>query len=814
MKFEKITIQNIRGIRTEITFEPGGENMVIFGNNGTGKSAVVDAIDFLLTGNISRISGEGTGSITLSKHGAHIDLENIAEAYVVAEVRFPMVDETILLQRNMAQRHQLDYDSKYQSLIEPVLTLALNGHHILNRRKILELIISQPKNRASKISSLLSLSNLESFRSDMFRINNQYKKEMEREETLYHQQKHDLLSFLQKDDCSSDTILETVNKFREGLGARPLDRLNPDDITRGIALVSPKEEEIIQIPVSFESDINVFESCLVVDIEKEFGRSIEYITEYYKKIHEAIDSALIEKQLRFYQFGMDLIDEANVCPLCGHKWDDITIQEIIENKLLQSTELKTKFESCQTAEMAIKERIDLLPKRINRMSIMAEDGEMPEVKAFLIDWRTTIDEFDFQELRDNLTSNHISELLHPEGLSTIIKTLRKYKEEFTASETPEENIFRRLISIENAYKAYQEAEIAFIISMNKKAIANSLYENFNRARDAVLDDLYDEIKDTFSEFYKFLNNEDESDFSSNFKHEESSFDIEVEFMGRGMHPPHALHSEGHQDSMGVCLFLALNQHLSSKQLGFVVLDDVIMAVDLEHRRSFCDLIKEKFKDYQFFITTCDFVWANQLQSAGVVRKKNMLKFLNWDINTGPMMTESQNVFEKIQEYIEQGDIPIAAAVLRREFEMRMNILADYLCVKVNYRMDNKYSLFDFMPGVYDQYKNLFIQAINSAQSLGLAEQKIEIIDRKNQFAEKFDEIHKYIKDVHSQVHYTNWSQFNKNDFQPVFEIFRTYLELISCPDCHGSLLVSSRRENIKFLDCACGSIHWNLNNKI
>lgn len=65
MKILELKIKDVRGIRDEMPFEPNGENMVIFGPNGTGKSAVVDAIDFLFTGDISRLTGRGTRGMTL-----------------------------------------------------------------------------------------------------------------------------------------------------------------------------------------------------------------------------------------------------------------------------------------------------------------------------------------------------------------------------------------------------------------------------------------------------------------------------------------------------------------------------------------------------------------------------------------------------------------------------------------------------------------------------------------------------------------------------------------------------------------------------
>ena len=64
-------------------------------------------------------------------------------------------------------------------------------------------------------------------------------------------------------------------------------------------------------------------------------------------------------------------------------------------------------------------------------------------------------------------------------------------------------------------------------------------------------------------------------------------DFKVDFYGIGMFPPAAYHSEGHQDGMGVCLYLALMKQILAEDFRFAVLDDVVMSVDGNHRRQFC-----------------------------------------------------------------------------------------------------------------------------------------------------------------------------------------------------------------------------------
>jgi DNA repair exonuclease SbcCD ATPase subunit len=75
IKLIEVYIEEFRGIK-KLTLHPKGENFVIHGPNGSGKSGVVDAIDFGLTGDISRLAGKGTRSLSLKAHGPHVDVRD------------------------------------------------------------------------------------------------------------------------------------------------------------------------------------------------------------------------------------------------------------------------------------------------------------------------------------------------------------------------------------------------------------------------------------------------------------------------------------------------------------------------------------------------------------------------------------------------------------------------------------------------------------------------------------------------------------------------------------------------------------------
>ena len=72
IKLEHFQIEEVRGIR-KLDIDLDKSTFCISGPNGSGNSGVVDAIEFGLTGQISRLMGRGTKGLSLADHGPHVD---------------------------------------------------------------------------------------------------------------------------------------------------------------------------------------------------------------------------------------------------------------------------------------------------------------------------------------------------------------------------------------------------------------------------------------------------------------------------------------------------------------------------------------------------------------------------------------------------------------------------------------------------------------------------------------------------------------------------------------------------------------------
>jgi hypothetical protein len=344
------------------------------------------------------------------------------------------------------------------------------------------------------------------------------------------------------------------------------------------------------------------------------------------------------------------------------------------------------------------------------------------------------------------------------------------------------------------------------------ARARVAYETYCSVLEEELNSLYDDVQRDFSTFYRTINDDDEAGFTAKLIPSEGRLDLNVNFYERGLFPPAAYHSEGHQDGMGVCLYLALMKRLFGEQFTFALLDDVVMSVDSAHRYQFCKLLKTHFAETQFVITTHDRLWAEQMKSAGLVNSKTSLAFHSWTIDTGPLVQSDDDIWSEIDAAVGKGKVEAGAAALRRHLEYVSRTVAGELSAEVPFRPDGQYELGDLLPKVLKRMKELLGRAADAAQSWGDTVAKDKASQQKAMLSAASAATNVEQWAVNKAVHYNEWANFGRTDFLPVVSSFKALLESLRCGAC-GSWLYATPRHNPESLRCACNAVGMNLNQK-
>jgi hypothetical protein len=363
----------------------------------------------------------------------------------------------------------------------------------------------------------------------------------------------------------------------------------------------------------------------------------------------------------------------------------------------------------------------------------------------------------------------------------------------------------RLGDYREARRNNEAAEIAL-------ATAKAAYNAYCTVMDDELNAHYDNVQEDFSTYYRAINENDESKFTAKLTPSEGRLDFDVNFYERGLFPPGAYHSEGHQDGMGVCLYLALMKRLFGNRFKFALLDDVVMSVDVGHRRQFCKLLKAYFSDAQFIITTHDRLWAEQMKSAGLVTGKTSLAFHGWNIDTGPVVEANKDVWDDIAAELAKGNVGGAAGALRRHLEYESRNLADELGALILFRADGNYELGELLPSVLSCLKTLYGKAAAAAQSWGNLALRDTIVTCRDALSGAAAAANVEQWAVNKAVHYNEWANFDKKDFEPVVTAFNELMDCFHCSDCHSWLHVTPRAQP-ETLRCLCGAIGFNLKPK-
>lgn len=815
MRLLELEIHNVRGI-CDLTLRPNGNNFVIWGPNGAGKSAVVDAIDFLLTGRISRLTGKGTDGITLSEHGPHIDHQR-KDATVRALIKLPGLKETMEIERCMESPSVLKFDESLVQYLDPVLTIAEQRQHVLTRRDILRFITSEAGTRAQQIQDLLDIAEIEDVRKILVSVGNEFERESEARQISLGITKGEVAATAQIQTFNLDAVLQFANQNRALLGGQSISVLSSENIKQGLQPPSTiVTAEGININL-LEKDIQSICGIVSEDSKRNIAEVDSELRSMVTSIRADPELVRALARVNLTKLGITLIDDSGNCPLCDTPWPPGKLRKYLEDRL--SAAQSAAEQQAKIAELSAKlgSRVNTtianVRKVISLVKILGLEAELSllqswhgELEALTEAVNAAIDKypdprFGVERVQQLLVSDSIIK-----AVTGAYEMARAKYPEKTAEQTAWDILTRLEVNLEGLKRAEQDFQTAN--SLSKKA--SMFHDSFIVSRDLVLGNLYNSIKDRFVEIYRELHEPDEVNFTAKIEPKEAGLNLEVDFHGRGTHPPHALHSEGHQDSMGLCLYLALCEHLTKGAIDLVILDDVVMSIDAGHRRAVCRLFKSHFPDRQFFITTHDRTWANQLKSTGVVDKKGIAEFYNWHIDTGPLANYEPDLWERIEKDLVRNSIPDAAARLRRASEQFFSEVCDALQARVTHKLNMQWELWDYLSAAMERYRELLKLAKQAANSWG-DESSSEILKELDSVRAQI-----YARSgaeqwaVNSNVHYNNWANFLDKDFRPVVDAFRDLHGLFLCSNCGQLLHLTSSGTKPTNVRCDCGKVNLNL----
>ncbi len=717
-----IKFEHFRGLPAN-EFKLKGKNLALLGANGKGKSALVDGIEFLFSGQIARFTGTGTGSI--SHDEAVRNVKTRGEPKVVLGLSSSKGEISRKLSSDSA-------DITDQPAVKDFLAQHPNvDSFVLRRAKILDFVHDQDADRYQKFVQLLGITKVDYLQRSFVDAECQAKAQFDRA-TMDHQKKLAVFN----DPVNSfttrnlDQIFAHISKTVESFDLEKLEKW--EDAEARLPLLKAKRTQTNSEKIdAITRAIVSIESPLPSLPEADVGMG----NELRNKIVELADSSTDAPRSGIIDEGQSYLashPDETYCPLCEIPFEQ-PLEAVLDRLKMRSDalqELRNATSNRKAALDRIKQYAEDVASQLKKdlqYSELFDDATRTELRnARAAALRLT-------RLLDRVILNHFKgDVTLPDALLSIPETRNELaislKEKKSVLIPPDSMRLESAISLlERGIASWEDianAEQAIITSREIHRRTTVAKESFSLAREGAIQQVFTQISETVLDYYNCLHDFGEGNEVSECSALElkptsraaaGGLRLAIQFLGiADSKDPRAFLSEGHLDSLGLCLFLAAVR-IFNHPGSLLVLDDILTSIDKEHRRRVGELLFTEFKDFQIIMTTHDQHWYELLQSSvcamGLQKQWQYIQINDWTLDSGSILSVTDNSWEFITENLTEEHYRNLGGPFRVVLEDFLSRTAEKSELKVRFKSDGKYTAGDFVSaGIADELRKRLVKA--------------------------------------------------------------------------------------------------------
>ena len=576
MKIESINLSWFRGAGPKAVLKTDFKNMVVYGTNGAGKSTFSDALEYLVAkGKIKHLIHEYAG--TRQEKGI-INTNKPVDKKASIEISF---DNKELVEANIDQDGTPHFKGNPDGILNTIQNWKLE-QFILRQDEVAAFIVKRKGDKYSELLPLLGLEELETCADNTVKLRQQV------EEKGQHTINKAKLAILKQDisnffpDYTEKTAISTLKAIAHRYNTNNIpDQLQP--------LIETLEKTISEKVTVLTPEIT--RHTLIVQIQGTDAKSkLDAMNKADAAIIGKIDE-LLESHIQVLQYTSKYIEKFESeateieCPACGRKIEKKEFDNHVRKELSKLDELrKARDESISKRQLlseAIKQII-AISKESNIAEWLKLESQQ-KLNETLIELTTICgknwDGNYTEEIRNicnriipfivnqiNIEAKYIPPANHTLiNDSKIIDTAKKIKSA------------RQLEK-----KIQMVGEIVAALEASEKTIRSQI-------KKLTQDKITKATSDIRLLWAKIHPNELIKDITLYMPEDaDKSVDIALKFYGVEQLSPRLTLSEGHRNSLGLCIFLALAKLADDKTP--IILDDIVSSLDRGHRANVIKLL--------------------------------------------------------------------------------------------------------------------------------------------------------------------------------------------------------------------------------
>ena len=671
MKITKISMAGFRGatVPVEIRFDTSKAVALVFGENGTGKSTIADAFDFLCNGTYGSLENYHFGE---------------SPKKYVASFKMPASAVTVTLTSDSLS--WVAVLGKEGPLVTP--STGYPDARILRRKAILKLIDARPKDRFEELKTFIAIPNIEKSEEGLREAYKLAQKSFDESVRAYSQAKDGLETLWAKEGKPSTDPIAWAEKELSS------------DMTR----LQEQVKEVETLESAFrlgETGLNSLDSARKA--HKEAEQSLKEAEDKLKKTEseQAQQNAELVTLLEGARAYIEGRQDLTQCPVCEQQITPVDLARRLKDRIREMQEIKVLVEKVSTAKAALQVKTSLVGQgqnetcaKLKAIGLSLKGCTLGEVARLKMKWE------DYAELLSGAGPSDSTEK-QARQLWQIALPCRNHLQ-------ARKDADQKSISQHNAIQTYFET------MKGKQAQAASL-EGLLKTLKAVLDVVSRERKDYVEEILKSISGEVERLYATLHPGEDigkvsfylkpntiGSLEFDAQFYDAPDLPPQAYYSESHLDTLGICVFLALAKFFKTDKT-IIILDDVLTSIDSPHLSRFMNILHEEASLYnQFFITTHYRPWRDVYRWArGPTANTQLIELGPWTLVRGLNVGEFKSAILELRDILNKG--PYDRQTAASKAGIILESLLDFLTVKYRCRVPrntrNEYTLGELAQGI-------------------------------------------------------------------------------------------------------------------
>ena len=693
MKINTLRIKGFRGVKNELSIPLNGKSIVLYGDNGTGKSSVTDSIEWFYYNKINHLSSTEINFKEAIKN-------YFTDSETKTEVEINFIQNKFNSTKGFLLKDSPKF-SKNEEEFKKYIIDSQKENFILRHRDLGKFILSPKGDKLKELSDIIGFSEVTKKKELLGKIYRSINTEIKNQnfENQITTQKAILISKLSANVTSEENLISSINEkiknLKLGFEVKEFDDIN--------ALLEKLKKPINK---NLDDEYRILNQTKteLTNLKNE----IEFINKSYTDYYNEFDGISKDIDSIMQTYLADLLDAGKIalnkyhkedsCPLCLQFKKREELQNELEERLKEIEESANKKKKFDNEKKLIE---SIAEERLKRLDINF-------LKYFSSEDNKVHDSFETIKNRFvNFQKNAKIKVVSKQKLMTLESTLLKTSDfDFLTI------IDLRIKKIEDIFKKDNTTQIFSDISSSKEAFINIkkynkekailenqrksleiIYNQFIKVQKEGLETFIKNFSGKINEYYQFMNpGESFQDIRIATIGDEDNLDgltIEFNFNGKPVSPPQAVFSESHLNCFGISFFLASVDAFNEIN-KFIVFDDVISSFDSNHRKRFSELLFEKSKKNQIILLTHEIDWFKNFVKPQAKTKGWLINELSWNETDGTKLDLTENdIKEKIENLLSEGNTELVGNLMRRYYENTLKRIAFNIKAKFEFRFNTE-----------------------------------------------------------------------------------------------------------------------------